>query len=58
MKTVKTNVTDSDLIAAQGGVSTSSFNYRLWVECPEHYETEEIDAEDILYDSQITVIEN
>jgi hypothetical protein len=57
-KTVRTMVTNSQLVAAQGGFDASSAidNYYMTVECPAHYDPEQITAEDILSDPAIVTV--
>ena len=54
-KIVKTNVTDAQLVAAQGGVNGNDHEL-LWVECPAEYDGRRITAVDIIHDGRIRVV--
>lgn len=54
-KIAKTNVTEAQLIAAQGGIHGD--DHELWVECPVDYDVAKIRAIDIVHDGQIRVVD-
>jgi hypothetical protein len=54
-KIVKTNVTDEQLVAAQGGINGNEHEV-LWVDCPADYNVDRITATDIVHDNQIRVV--
>jgi hypothetical protein len=52
----QTNVTDRDVTTEQGGVWYGATPRRVWVECPDRYNVDEITAEDIVHDGAIRVL--
>jgi len=57
MKIIKTKITTDELTEAQGGYDPDvGITATVWVECPDGYTAEDITAEDIINDSQISVV--